>query len=44
MNGKKILNSIDLLSLFLLKTGSYQNHGYNFIINKLKDNNLRDDE
>ena len=36
LNGKRILEGIDVLSLYLIDCGSYQNMGYDAIINYLK--------
>lgn len=36
LNGKRIIEGIDILSLYLINCGYYQNKGYNAIINYLK--------
>ena len=36
INGKRIIEGIDILSLYLINCGYYQNKGYNAIINYLK--------
>ena len=36
LNGKRIIEGIDILSLYLINCGSYQNMGYDAIINYLK--------
>ena len=36
LNGKRIIEGIDILSLYLINCGSYQNIGYDAIINYLK--------
>ena len=36
LNGKRILEGIDVLSLYLIDCGSYQNMGYDAVINYLK--------
>ena len=36
LNGKRIIEGIDILSLYLINCGSYQNLGYDAIINYLK--------
>jgi superfamily II DNA or RNA helicase len=43
INGKEIrgLDEIKLLNLFLIPIGSYQSIGYNYIINNLKNKNIR---
>ena len=44
INGKNITNPIELLDLIYIKIGSYQEKGYNYIIDKLKRNKLKQDK
>lgn len=37
LNGKDIIQHLEILSVYLVETGSYQQKGYNYIINKLKE-------
>jgi hypothetical protein len=36
LNGKEIIQHLEILSIYLVETGTYQQLGYNYIIDKLK--------
>jgi len=36
LNGREIIQHLEILSVYLVETGTYQQAGYNYIINKLK--------
>jgi hypothetical protein len=36
LNGKEIIQHLEILAVYLVETGAYQQLGYNYIINKLK--------
>lgn len=44
LNGKRIVNQIEYISLYITHLGEYQSRGYNYILNKIKENELSKSE